>query len=63
MVSDINDLYFSGDINYYIFKGKWYKLLLESPCECSIEPPGSISHGVSLVKWYKLHFEWYKTNG
>ena len=21
--------------------------LLESPCECGIEPPGSISHGVS----------------
>jgi len=20
---------------------------LESPCECGIEPPGSISHGVS----------------
>jgi hypothetical protein len=23
------------------------KGLLESPCECGIEPPGSISHGVS----------------
>ena len=22
------------------------KGLLESPCECGIEPPGSISHGV-----------------
>ena len=22
---------------------------LESPCECSIEPTGSISHGVSLI--------------
>ena len=21
--------------------------LLESPCECGIEPPGSISHGVN----------------
>ena len=21
--------------------------LLESPCECGIEPPGSVSHGVS----------------
>ena len=21
--------------------------LLESPCECDIEPPGSISHGIS----------------
>ena len=21
--------------------------ILESPCECGIEPPGSISHGVS----------------
>ena len=28
----------------------WFDLdmdLLESPCECSIEPPDSISHGVS----------------
>ena len=23
--------------------------LLESPCECGIEPPGSISHGVSVI--------------
>ena len=22
---------------------------MESPCECGIEPPGSISHGVSLI--------------
>ena len=22
--------------------------LLESPCECGIEPPGSMSHGVSM---------------
>ena len=25
------------------------KVLLESPCECGIEPPGSISHGVSGI--------------
>ena len=23
--------------------------LLESPCECGIEPPGSISHGVIVI--------------
>jgi hypothetical protein len=22
-------------------------IIKESPCECSIEPPGSVSHGVS----------------
>ena len=27
--------------------------LLESPCKCGIEPPGSLSHGVSLLV-YKL---------
>ena len=34
--------------------GNWVNVaqdrdLLEGPCECSIEPPGSISHGVSYV--------------
>ena len=30
--------------------GNWVDSgLLESPCECGIEPPGFISHGVS--KW------------
>ena len=24
-----------------------YDRLLESPCQCGIEPPGSITHGVS----------------
>ena len=26
--------------------------LLESPCECGIEPPGSINHGVSYLGSY-----------
>ena len=31
--------------------GPWFgsgQELLESPCECGIEPPGSISHGVKI---------------
>ena len=28
--------------------GNWVDSARESPCECGIEPPGSISHGVSL---------------
>ena len=27
-----------------------------SPCECDIEPPGSISHGVSFVYIYMCIF-------
>ena len=27
--------------------GNWVDSAQESPCECRIEPPGSISHGVS----------------
>ena len=27
---------------------------MESPCECGIEPPGSISHGVSYLDGYIL---------
>ena len=30
-------------------------IILKSPCECDIEPPGSISHGLSMLgkepKW------------
>jgi hypothetical protein len=26
--------------------------ILESPCECGIEPPRFISHGVSYIKFY-----------
>ena len=44
----------NDNIIVMIFVGKLYNLisgifvvLLESPCECGIEPPGSISHGVS----------------
>ena len=32
------------------------KELLKSPCECDIEPPGSISHGVNkLVNYFIKH--------
>ena len=31
----------------WILKNGYQYELLESPCECFIEPPGSISHGVS----------------
>ena len=27
--------------------GNWVDSAQESPCECDIEPPGSISHGIS----------------
>ena len=29
--------------------GNWVHSAQDSPCECSIEPPGSISHGVSKI--------------
>ena len=38
----------SNEIEVDIF-GKYMRyVLLESPCECCIEPPGFINHGVSL---------------
>ena len=33
---------------------KHYNNILESPCECGIEPPGCISHGVSNTYDYSL---------
>ena len=30
---------------------------MESPCKCGIEPPGSISHGVSYNSGEKLQLE------
>ena len=30
---------------------------MESPCECGIEPPGSISHRVSLVNYYRVRIK------
>ena len=36
-----------------IFTRDWFDSTqgrsLESPCDCGIEPPGSISHGVNLL--------------
>ena len=32
--------------------------LLESPCECGIEPPGSISHGVGIENTAGSFFSW-----
>ena len=39
----LRDRYKCGELGWF---GSGYGLL-ESPCECGIEPPGFISHGVS----------------
>ena len=40
---NIKDVYQFGELGLFGSENK----LLESPCECGIETPGSISHGVT----------------